>query len=104
MEGISIAGRLLKVDEISVKTEPAGVCISGNSTRDPSQWVCVYITTAALWEIINLPHVLPGSNVYPVPPFVPDEIDFSNPPAEPPRVVVPPLPPLSPLPPLPPKG
>lgn len=78
MEGISINGRHLKITTIEVKTEPAGIWISGTSDTDETAWVCVFITPAALFEMINMPHVLPGQNAAPVPPFIAEDYDVSG--------------------------
>lgn len=103
MDGISISGRMLRAPKIRVKSEPAGVCISCEDDRDPTQWVHVYITTGALWALVNQQEdggefILPA-----VPPFVPDEIDLGEPPPAAPVVTLPPVPPVPRVPPFPPR-
>jgi hypothetical protein len=104
MEGVTVAAKNLRHPNTTVKVEPAGITISTRDERDPQMWVMVYITTGALWGIINQEDDGAEFFLPPVPPLLADEIDLGNPPPVPPLVTLPPVPRFSGLPPVPPKG
>lgn len=104
MEGVTISAKNLRHPEISVKVEPAGIYISARDERDPQMWVMVYITTAALFGIINGQDDGADFFLPPVPPLMTDEIDLGDPPPVPPLVTLPRVPPFGGLPPVPPQG
>lgn len=104
MDGVTISAKNLRNPEVSVKVDPAGIWISARDERDPQMWVMVYITSAALWGIINGQDDGAEFFLPPVPPLTFDEIDLGDPLAVPPLVTLPPVPPFGGLPPVPPKG
>lgn len=104
MEGIDVAGRMLRAPRIEVKCAPEGVTISCDDERDPTQWVRVFITAAALWQLVNQSDDGGQFFIPAVPPSPLDEIDLGELPDPAPRVPVPPFWGLPPVPPPPPKG
>lgn len=104
MDGVSVSAKNLRNPAVSVKVDPAGIWISARDERDPQMWVSVYITTAALFGIINGQDDDTEFFLPPVPPLMADEIDLGDPPPVPPLVALPPVPPLRSVPPCPPKG
>lgn len=104
MEGVTVATPHLRKGRTTVKVEPGGITISTLNESNPQLWVMVYISTGALWGMINGQDS--GAEFFypPIPPLVPDEIDLGNPPPVPPLVTLPPVPRVGVVPPLPPGG
>lgn len=94
MEGVTVSAKNLRNPEVSVKVDPAGIWLSARDERDPQMWVMVYITTAALWAIINGQD--DGAEFFypPIPPLYTDEIDLGDLAVPVPLVALPPVPPL----------
>lgn len=104
MDGVTISAKNLRNPEVSVKVDPAGIWISARDERDPQMWVMVYITTAALFGLINGQDDGAEFFLPPVPPLLTEEIDLGDPPPVPPLVTLPPVPPFRRDVPPPPKG
>lgn len=104
MDGVTVSAKNLRAPIVSVKVEGEGIYISAKDERDPTMWVFVHMTTAALWCIIN--HQADGPEFFlpPVPPFYADEMPLGTVPPVPACGDLPPVPPLGTVPPLPPKG